>query len=583
MIKPQSNHLRQTRSLDGFWNFKRDKDGIGEARNWFLGFDSECEIAVPGSWNEQRTDLEQYFGIAWYSQTFVAHSSWQEHGVSVHFGSVQNHAKVWLNGTLVGTHEGGTLPFQCDLSRCIVPGKENLLVVQVDASINPWDLPPARIEANAKNEGFHNSNPSVTYDFFPYGGIPRPVSLQVTPTRESIDKIRVDTGLNLESKTAKVGITVTVKDSTASSVEVRIEKATATAALDSHGVATLYIDIANPRLWDLKTPELYVAEVTLLKDDQAIDHYRQTFGIRTIEVVGNSLKLNGKTVFLRGYGKHEDFPVLGRGLSLPLIARDFDLLKWTGANSFRTSHYPYAEEWYEFADRHGILIIAETPMVGLCERLFESDDIKAKALKLVRDMVDRDHHHPSVIMWSVANEPWIESQKGTDFIKALLSEARSQDSSRPVTYVAHNGIEINAACHDCDIVSVNRYGGWYDYPGDIETGTAYLGKVLDNFHSTFGKPILLAEFGADAIPGEHSLPSIMFTEEFQADIIEAQILAAESRDWVIGTHVWAFSDFKTGQSITRAVRNHKGIFTRDRLPKMAAHCIRRIWTETGQA
>lgn len=578
MIKPQSNHIRQTQSLDGFWNFRRDLDAIGEEQNWNLGFESECEIAVPGSWNEQRSELEQYFGIAWYSKAFTTHESWREHGMTVHFGSVQNHAKVWLNGTLVGSHEGGTLPFQCDLSAAMVPGRENLLVVRVDASINPWDLPPARITANAANEGFHNSNPSVTYDFFPYGGIPRPVSLQITPTCERIEKIRVDTDLNLESQTAQVKITVSAEHGTAYTVEVRIENSIATAPLDSKGVATLTIDIPEPRIWDLDSPELYQAEVTLYQDNHAIDHYRQTFGLRTIEVVGNSLKLNGKDVFLRGYGKHEDFPVLGRGLSLPLVTRDFDLLEWTGANSFRTSHYPYAEEWYEFADRHGILIIAETPMVGLCERLFASDEIKSKALKLVSDMVERDHHHPSVIMWSVANEPWIESQKGTDFIKALLAEARAQDSSRPVTYVAHNGIEINAACHDCDIVSVNRYGGWYDYPGDIEKGTEYLGKVLDNFHHTFGKPILLAEFGADAIPGEHSLPSIMFTEEFQADIIEAQIKAAESRDWVIGTHVWAFSDFKTGQSITRAVRNHKGIFTRDRLPKMAAHCIRRIWT-----
>ncbi|MDQ8201202.1 glycoside hydrolase family 2 TIM barrel-domain containing protein [Pelagicoccus enzymogenes] len=578
MIKPQSNHLRQTQLLDGFWTFRRDADRIGEEQNWNLGFAGECELAVPGSWNEQRSELEQYFGIAWYSKSFIAHQSWQEHGVSVHFGSVQNHAKVWLNGTLVGTHEGGTLPFQCDLSASLVPGQENLLVVQVDASINPWDLPPARIQANAKNEGFHNSNPSVTYDFFPFGGIPRPVTLQITPEWERIDKIRVETALDREANHAKVSLTVSIKNSTATSVLLRIENDSASAAVDASGIARVNIEISSPRIWDIGSPELYLAEVSLQKDGKTIDHYSQSFGLRTIEVVGNSLRLNGRDVFLRGYGKHEDFPVLGRGLSLPLVARDFDLLAWTGANSFRTSHYPYAEEWYEFADRHGILIIAETPMVGLCERLFASEEIKGKALKLVSDMVERDHHHPSVIMWSVANEPWIESQKGTDFITALLAEARSQDSSRPVTYVAHNGIEINAACHDCDIVSVNRYGGWYDYPGDIETGTQYLGKVLDKFHSTFGKPILLAEFGADAIPGEHSLPAIMFTEEYQADIIEAQIAAAESREWVIGTHVWAFSDFKTGQSITRAVRNHKGIFTRERLPKMAAHRIRQIWT-----
>lgn len=582
MLKPQANFIRQIQTLEGFWKFRRDPNNSGEDDGWHNTFDGEFNLAVPGNWNEQISELEQYFGIGWYRVEFQVPANGPVGSVLAHFGAVQNHAKVWLNGSFVGSHEGGLLPFTCDLTDSHVKGAKNTLIVKVDASINPWDLPPAKIDTSVTNEGFHNSNPAVTYDFFPYGGIPRPVVIQITPSHTFLESVRVDTEIFREEQRALVQVTATTNQHSPATLEVTIAGATQSAAIDLDGKAQLSFQIDDPQYWDLGKPHLYEANLVLKEGPEIIDNYTQTFGLRTVEVTSDALLVNGKPVFLRGFGKHEDFPVLGRGLSLPLIIRDFDLLNWIGANSFRTSHYPYAEEWYDFADRNGILIIGETPLVGLCERIFAEPNLLRRSKQLVRDMIDRDHHHPSVIMWSVANEPWIESEEGADFIRELLAEARAADQSRPVTYVAHNDTSVNAPCHDCDVVSVNRYGGWYDFPGDIPTGTKYLEEVLSKYRKTFGKPVLLSEFGADAIPGQHALPATMFTEEFQADIIEAQILAAEAHEGVIGTHVWAFSDFKTGQSITRAVRNHKGVFTRERTPKMAAHRIRKLWQETDQ-
>lgn len=578
MLKPQANPLRQIHSLDGLWKFRRDPTNVGETEGWSRGFIAECELATPGSWNEQRIDLEQYFGVAWFAFSFAVPTTPTRRGAFLHFGSVQNRAKVWLNGDYLGEHIGGSLPFTFDVINALNSDGENLLVVRVDASINPWDLPPARIEANATNEGFHNSNPAVTYDFFPFGGIARPVSLQLTAHPEYIETIRIDSDLDLEAKIAKIVVKVATNQPVAGRLEVSIEGAVQSAELDAKGHAAVTLVISNPRRWDVGQPELYDVAISLLSGSTKIDAYTRSIGLRKVETTADSLLLNGKKVFLRGFGKHEDFPIIGRGLSLPLVVRDFDLLNWTGANSFRTSHYPYAEEWYEYADRQGILVIGETPLVGLCERLFNSPDALAEARQLTAHMIERDHHHPSVIMWSVANEPWIESAAGEKFISTLLHDARRQDSSRPITYVAHNGAATNAPCSDCDIVAFNRYGGWYDHPGDIKTGTRLLTEELNSYRNAYNKPILLAEFGADAIPGQHAVPATMFTEEFQADIIEAQIEAAESHPWVIGTHVWAFADFKTAQCITRAVRNHKGVFTRDRAPKMAAHRIRQLWS-----
>lgn len=577
MLKPQQNALRLLVSLDGFWSFRRDPKGVGEAEGWANGLAGEYELAVPGSWNEQATELEQFFGRGWYQRSFFVPAGWAEAGVVLHVGSAQNHARVWVNGRLAGGHRGGCLPFCCALDDLLIPGGRNLLVIEVDGSMNPWDLPAARIAANAPREGFHNSNPAITYDFFPYCGIARPVSLQVTPTRARLTTVTVDSAVDLAAGMADVTVIVDHKQAGAAEVVVEIEGQSVVAVASGSDRAAARFKLAGIRLWEVGAPQLYTAGISLRAGRETVDYYEQTFGLRRVEVTGEQLLLNGRPVFLKGFGKHEDFPVVGRGLSLPVVVKDYDLMRWIGANSFRTSHYPYAEEWYEFADRHGILVIGETPLVGLCQRLFESADVLERARGVIGEMIARDRHHPSVIMWCVANEPWIESTDGEVFIAKLLAHARQIDGSRLVTYAAHMEPAHNAPCADCDIVCVNKYYGWYELPGDIAAGTARLGEMLDEFRAAFGKPVLFSEFGADAVPGLHALPTVMFSEEFQAEIIVAQIREARRRPWVVGTHVWAFSDFKTPQSITRVARNHKGVFTRERAPKMAAHAIHKLW------
>jgi len=130
-----------------------------------------------------------------------------------------------------------------------------------------------------------------------------------------------------------------------------------------------------------------------------------------------------------------------------------------------------------------------------------------------------------------------------------------------------------------DVVCINRYWGWYTNPGDIKTGAKMLSTELDDLYSKLKKPILITEFGADTYPGMHADQSEMFTEEYQRDFIKAYLDVADSKDFVAGMHVWAFADFKTGQGIIRfGGMNYKGVFTRDRKPKMAAHYLRKRWT-----
>nr|WP_255785010.1 glycoside hydrolase family 2 TIM barrel-domain containing protein [Membranihabitans maritimus] len=318
-------------------------------------------------------------------------------------------------------------------------------------------------------------------------------------------------------------------------------------------------------------------------------------GVRTVSVTENEILLNGNPLFLKGFGKHEDFPIFGRGSAYPVMVKDYELMKWTGANSFRTSHYPYDEEFYKMADREGFLIIDETPSVGL----FFNDDSASISLRekqckrYIEEMISRDKNHPSVIMWCVANEPFPsnlgaqgfngtsqmteESKIAEAFLSGLIAYAKELDSTRLVTFVGVMG-GPSSWMKSCDIIAINRYWGWYTNVGDFSSALKYLEGEMDMLHSQLKKPVIITEFGADAIAGMHALEDEIYSEEYQTKLIKSYLDIAETKNYVAGMHVWNFADFRTGQSLIRVGgMNLKGVFTRDRKPKQAAHYLRSRW------
>ena len=273
--------------------------------------------------------------------------------------------------------------------------------------------------------------------------------------------------------------------------------------------------------------------------------------------------------------------------------RDYELLRWVGANSYRTSHYPYAEEAMQLADRLGVLVINEIPAVGL--NFEDPDELTAKrlaqCLQQIRELIARDKNHPSTMMWNVANEPVAGPplgaappapravEAGTRFFRELYAEAHRLDPTRPVTLVGLQGGPPQ--WHGLfDVVCLNRYYGWYTQAGRLDEAAQTLGRELDTLHKSFGKPIILTEFGTDTLPGVHNLPAEMWTEEYQVEFLRRYLDVAAQRPFVAGMQVWAFADFKTGQSSSRAgAMNFKGVFTRDRRPKLAAQFLRSRWVE----
>lgn len=586
-LYPHASETRATRDLSGVWRFRPDPDQVGEREGWFKGLEQTRLIPVPCSWNEIFDDLRNYTGAAWYQCDFDVESAWNGRRIHLRFGSVAYRAKVWLNGALLGEHVGAHLPFVFDVTSQVKPGATNTLVVFVENELRLDRVPAVPDKTRVSMHTQHY--PQTTYDFFPYSGIHRPVLLFSTPDVH-IHDLTVRT--TIAGRGGKVAIDLTTSSGWSGKARAQIAGAgDAVQVQVSSGRASLSIDVPDARLWSPEDPHLY--RLSLALDDGAVqDVYHLKIGIREIKVEGEKLLLNGKPVFLRGFGKHEDFALNGRGLNVPSIIRDFELLKWLGANSFRTSHYPYSDEAMQLADEYGFLVIAETPAVSL---VFmdgpEIQEARARQLRqYIDELVERDKNHPCVIMWSVANEPLTKPfhttnpeppesvGRGTAFFKPMFELFRQLDRTRPVTMVSLQGGPMDWQAFG-DVICTNSYSGWYAISGRLDDAAKAVEEEALKLHARHpGKPVMFTEFGADAIAGTHSQPPAMWTEEYQADMIEMYIRTLEKLPFIAGTHPWAFADFRTSQSIHRmAAMNFKGVFTRDRQPKLAAHRLKELW------
>jgi beta-glucuronidase len=571
MLYPQRNQFRQLISLPEFWDLRFDPDGQGKEAGWSEGFTDGRPIAVPASWNDQFEDWRDYLGPAWYQTRFGLPWGWDEHRVILRFGSVNYMADVWLNGVQLGQHEGGHLPFEFDVT-AHVRRDGNLLVACIEGELTPDRVPPGNIPPDPLDTFPSSNYPPTSFDFFPFCGIHRPVLLHATP-RETISDLTVVT--EIAGDDGLVRVQVEAGDTATVRLTLRGHGAEISAETGASEEALLRVPGAA--LWSPESPNLYNLTAELVQSQEILDRYTLPIGIRTVAVDGDDLLLNGEPIMLKGFGRHEDFPVTGRGLVPAVIVKDYALMKWIGANSFRTSHYPYSEQMMDLADRLGFLVIDETPAVGL---FFHEDGLErrlALCRQYTKDLIARDTNHPSVIMWSVANEPHSKRPAAKSFFRDLYDLAKSLDPTRPVTVVSLVGA-AEEAFEFCDVVCLNRYWGWYYQSGQLDAGCERLSAEIDELHDKFPKPLLLTEFGADTAPGHHAQPPEMFSEEYQAEMLTRQIEILNSKPFAAGHHVWNMCDFKTGQAVARmGGMNLKGVFTRDRRPKLAAHRLRELW------
>ena len=594
MLYPRANEARAVLDLSGLWDFQLgDENGPGTS----LTISGKTDrISVPASYNDQNEDprYRGHYGWAYYRRTVTVPSCYRGQRLVLRFDAVTHQAKIYLNGTLIKEHRGGFLPFEADVTELLPAGSSGELTVAVDNRVDHSTLPVG-------NEGavafFGSDNPGVpsveaakvwakpqnmpNFDFFNYAGINRPVRLYTTPKTYIKDVVLVP---DIQGTDGLVRYEVTLGGEAAEteSVTVEILDADRKVAAQASGT-TGTIRIPDAHLWWPwpGTPYLYQARITAGEDV-----CEETFGIRTVKVEGTQFLINGKPFYFKGFGKHEDSAFHGRGLDLCLDVKDVSLIHWLHANSFRTSHYPYAEEMYDLCDREGIVVIDESPAVGIGagehQDPYQTFPIREHHEQVLREMIARDKNHPCVVMWSMGNEPDTEHfpESAYAYWHSLYEYTHSLDpADRPVTFVCcQNNYEKDLVTRTMDVVCINRYYGWYNLSGNLDAACYAWDQELD-FWEAQNKPVMVTEYGADAIAGIHETVPEMFSEEYQQEFYRRQNEVFDRRDFFIGEHVWGFADFATVQGCMRADGNKKGLFTRDRRPKLAAHYFRRRWDQ----
>ncbi|MGI5966071.1 MULTISPECIES: beta-glucuronidase [Anaerotruncus] len=589
-LYPIESKTRQVKDLCGLWKFKLDKHNEGRAAGWKDGLAGTIPMAVPSSYNDIFTqkELREHVGDVWYQTETYIPKEWKDREVVLRFGSATHSAVVWVNGVQVAQHQGGYMPFSARLNEVVTFGERCRIVVVVNNELSYTTIPTG-VQKTLPNG---RKVQSPFFDFFNYAGLHRPVKLLALP-KEHIHDITVST--DFADGEGKIRYDITAAGEHSVNVEVFDEAGNQVAS--AHG-KTGEVAIKDVRLWEPGNAYLYDFKVTLAEGEELLDEYVLPVGIRSVEVKGNRFFINKKPFYFKGFGKHEDCAMHGRGYDPVVMLRDFELLRWIHANSVRTAHYPYSEEFMRLCDREGLVVIDETPAVGLFDQLmnflgagtgkqsrfFEREIVHTETIEnhkdAIRELVLRDKNHPSVVMWCLANEPDSSLAQAEDYFEKIFSYARTLDvQKRPMTFT-NIMVAPYGSCkvsHLSDVICLNRYYGWYVNGGpDIDIARENFEKELEQWSST-GKPIILTEYGADTMPGLHKLPSVMWSEEYQEEYLKMQHEVFDRCDSVVGEQMWNFADFQTSEGIMRVDGNKKGAFTRDRQPKAAAYLLRERW------
>lgn len=595
MLYPILTPSRLLSDLSGVWDFQLD-NGHGFEEKWYASpLKEPMTMPVPASYNDLKegVDFRDHYGWVFYQRKISMPAFAKSQRIVLRCAAVTHHAKVYLNGELLCEHRGGFLPFEVEITEKLRDGADNLLTIAVDNVIDYTTLPVggksdmmagmAGMGGSASQKSKNNPN----FDFFNYCGITRPVKIYTTP-KAYIDDITLVPEVN--GTEAKLTYSVDVVGEGDCLVQVFDREGNQVA--QSQGTQGV-LSIPNVHLWQPLNAYLYDVRVTFGEDV-----YTLPYGVRTVKVEGTKFLINGRPFYFKGYGRHEDTFPNGRGMNLPMNTKDMSIMKWQGANSFRTSHYPYSEEMMRLCDEEGFVVIDETTAVGLNLQFGGGANFNGQKVgtfdkehgvqtqehhkEVIRDLISRDKNHACVVMWSIANEPDSAAEGAYEYFAPLYALARELDpQKRPCTLVSvqiATSPETDCSSKLSDVICLNRYYGWYFGGPDLEGAEKALRSELDQWKK-IGKPVIFTEYGADTVMGFHDITPVMYTEEYQVEYYKMNNRVFDQYDFVIGEQAWNFADFATSQSMLRVQGNKKGLFTRDRKPKLAAHYFKERWND----
>jgi beta-glucuronidase len=558
---------RTTVSLDGNWSSIVDPYESGISSRYFekekpksksdlieFDYDHSPKLKVPGDWNTQRESLLFYEGPVWYQRNF-SYQRKPHTRTYLYFGAANYQARVWLNGAKLGEHIGGFTPFDFEVTDRLTEG-ENSVVVEVDNTRHADGVPSSRT------------------DWWNYGGLTRGVKLIEVP-EVFIENYFVQLAKGRSSEIdgwvqlsgGSQGGTVTVEIP-----EIHLKQA---AQADASGRATFHFP-AKPQLWSPENPKLYKVVISTA-DDSISDE----IGFRTIETRGTQILLNGKPIFLRGISMHEEAPFRsGRAFS---EEDDKTLLGWAkelGCNFVRLAHYPHNEDMIRAADRMGLMIWEEVPVYW--ELQWESPAILENAKSQLNEEILRDQNRASIVFWSVSNETPINPARNAT-LKSLAEYARSLDSTRLITsasdkwhFTGEHSAELNDPLGEyLDVVGLNEYIGWYGNkkPEDADD---------TRWSFAYQKPVIVSEFGADALYNLHGDAQTRFTVEYQSNLFEHQLNMLSHMAPLAGMSPWILMDFRSPRRPLPGIQdyfNRKGLISDRGQRKPAFYILQKFYRE----
>jgi beta-glucuronidase len=549
----------------GYYDDRKPKDGA----DWVeYDFDSSPNMKVPGDWNSQSDKLQFYEGTVWLRQTFVAEPK-TDRKYFLYFGAVNYEAHVYLNGRKLGSHKGGFTPFQFEATGKLNAGR-NVVVVKAD------------------NQRRQDEIPTVNTDWWNYGGITRDVMLVDVPATYISDyKVQLGKG---RPNLIEGFVQLAGESSGGQAVRVSIPEAgiTATVTTDASGRAALSIPVPKVQYWTPESPKLYTVDIA-----GGSDKVSDRIGFRIIETRGQDILLNGKSIFLRGISMHEENPLIpgrprGQGDMRMLLQWAKDL----NANYVRLAHYPHSEEMVRLADEIGLLVWAEVPVYWTIS--WNNPDTYLNAEKQLKDLMTRDKNRASVVIWSVGNETPVSAPRNT-FMNKLAATAHAGDDTRliaaalevrrndkdplPGRGAPNEMIVEDPLAEAIDIVSFNEYAGWYFSNN----------KDMLNYHYNItykNKPVVVSEFGADALGGYHASPETRWSEEYQELLYQNQIKMLTQIPGLRGMTPWILVDFRSPRRphpYFQDFWNRKGLISETGKKKKAFSTLKTFYDEMEKA
>src|SRR6267142_2232113 len=515
-------------------------------------FDTSESLSVPGDWNTQKERLLLYEGTIWYKKSFDYQKT-PDTRLFVYFGAANYLADVYLNGQKLGRHEGGFTPFNFELTS-LVRDRDNFLIVKVD------------------NKRRRDAVPTLNTDWWNYGGLTRDVVLIEVP-----DTFIQDYFLQLKKgSTDEIAGWVRINNASAGkaiTIEIPEARVKQSVTTDANGYAPVSFK-ARLDLWSPENPKLY--EVKLETDADAVS---ERIGFRSLETRGTDILLNGKPIFLRGICIHEESPLRGGRAFSEDDARM--LLTWAkelGANFVRLAHYPHNEHMTRLADEMGIMVWSEIPVYWTI--LWDNPETFANARNQLGESITRDKNKASVILWSVANETPVGAARNK-FLKGLVDHARSLDPTRLLTaanerrYADPNTQVVDDPLGEyLDVLGCNEYVGWYD--GLPEKAERLTWKTTQN------KPLIISEFGGDALFGYHGDTSVRWIEEYQKNLYEHQLAMLKKIPSLRGMTPWILTDFRSPRRPLPRIQdfyNRKGLISSRGERKQAFYVLQNFYRE----